>query len=91
MNDTVNISLPQALVDLLGPPDQAAQVVREFVIQGLFREGRLSAGKAAELLELTPKGFVAWRRRSGVDYFRFGPGEWEEEVAAARSGEPGVG
>ena len=89
MDAILKIILPQELVALLGRQDQAAQAVKEFVILGLFQEGRLSACKAAEVLGLTPRGFVAWLGRRGVDYFRFGPREWTEEAAAAQSGKPG--
>ena len=49
---------------------------------GLFQEGRISSGKAAELLGLTRPDLVALLARKGIDYFRFGPQEWDEEVSA---------
>jgi predicted HTH domain antitoxin len=91
MDTTLEIVLPRDFVTLLGSQYQAEQAVKEFAILGLYQEGRLSAGKAAELLGLTPRGFVALLARKGIDYFRFGTRERAEEVAAAQSGKPGRG
>ena len=80
----LHISLPKDFVALLGPVQaQAAQAVKEFAVLGLIQEGRISAGKAAELLALTRRGFIALLARKGIDYFRFGPQEWETEVDLA--------
>lgn len=42
---TLSVSLPGELRSLLGAPTQAAEVVKEFAILGLYQDGRLSAGK----------------------------------------------
>lgn len=91
MDTTLEIVLPTDLIALLGPQDQAAQAVKEYAIPGLFQEGRLSAGKSADLLGLTPRGFVALLARKGIDYFRFGPREWTEEAAAVPPRKPSLG
>ncbi len=86
----LHISLPREFAALLGPVQtQAAQAVKEFAVLGLFQEGRISAGKAAELLGLTHRGFIALLARKGIDYFRLGPQEWEAEVTAAQTRSPG--
>ncbi|HKZ83765.1 MAG TPA: UPF0175 family protein [Anaerolineae bacterium] len=85
----LHISLPKDFVSLLGPAQsQAAQAMKEFAVLGLFQEGRISSGKAAELLGLTRRGLVALLARKGIDYFRFGPQEWDEEVTAAQAWSP---
>ena len=77
---TVPVTLPRELVALLGAPAQAAEAVREYTLVGLYVEGRISGGKAAELLGLTRRGFLSLLARKGIDCFRLPPGEWAEEV-----------
>lgn len=82
---TLRIAFPKDLLALLGAQPQAAETAREFVILGLFQENRISGGKAAELLGLTRRGFVALLARKGMDYFRLTPDEWAEEAAAVKA------
>ena len=77
---TVPITLPRQFVALLGAPAQAAETAREYILLGLYVEGRISGGKAAELLGLTRRGFLSLLARKGMDYFRLTPDEWAEEV-----------
>ncbi|GEM_PF-654876 len=77
---TLPITLPGELVALLGAPAQAAETAREYILLGLYVEGRISAGKAAELLGLTRPGFLSLLARKGIDYFRLTPDEWAHEV-----------
>ena len=83
MADTLTfpITLPGEFVALLGAPAQAAETAREYILLGLYVEGRISGGKAAELLGLTRRGFLSLLARKGIDYFRLTPGAWAEEVA----------
>lgn len=82
MADTLTfpVSLPREFVTLLGAPAQAAETAREYILLGLYLEGRISGGKAAELLGLTRRGFVSLLARKGIDYFHLTPDEWAEEV-----------
>ena len=85
---TLPITLPREFIALLGAPAQASEAAREYVILGLFQEARISGGKAAELLGLTRRGFIALLARKGVPYFRMDPQEWEAEVARIRASHP---
>jgi predicted HTH domain antitoxin len=78
------VALPNELLTILGAQPQAAESIKEFTILGLFQEGRLSAGKAAELLGLTLQGFAALLARKGIPYFRYDPQDWAQEVSAVR-------
>ncbi len=82
--DTLTLSLPNELRTLLGTQAQAAEAVKEYTILGLYQEGRISAGKAAELLGLTLHGFAALLARKGIAYFRYDEQEWAEDAAAVR-------
>jgi predicted HTH domain antitoxin len=77
---TLQIMLPKEFLALLGAQPQAAEIAKEFIILGLYQEGRISGGKAAELLGLTKHGFVSLLARKGLDYFRLTSDEWAKEV-----------
>lgn len=82
---TLQVVFPQDLLMLLGTQTQASETVREFVILGLYQEGRISGGRAAELLGLTKRGFVSLLVRKGIDYFHLTVDEWAEEAAAVKA------
>ena len=81
----LQIAFPQEVAVLLGTPPQAAAMARELIILGLYQEGRISGGKAAELLGLTRHAFVSLLARKGMDYFRLTSEEWAEEVATVKA------
>ncbi len=87
----LQVSLPKDVLALLGGGNQAAEAVKEFTILGLFQEGRISGGKAAELLGLTRRSFVALLARKGMDYFRLTPQDWREELEAVQAWSKGGG
>jgi predicted HTH domain antitoxin len=76
------VDLPKDLYDLLGRDDQANQAIKEFTVLGLFQEGRISAGKAAESLNLSLKSFAALLARKGINHFRMDEQGWLEELTS---------
>ncbi len=82
---TLNITFPQEVTALLGTQSQLAEAVHEFTILGLYQEGRISGGKAAEWLGLTRRGFISLLARKGMDYFQLTSEEWTEELAVVKS------
>jgi len=82
---TFTVTLPRELINLLGAPTQASKAAREYIILGLYQEGRISGGKAAELLGLTRRSFIALLARKGIPYFRLEPQEWDAEAARIRA------
>jgi len=85
------VTLPREFVALLGAPPQASETVREYVILGLFQEARISGGKAAQLLGLTRRGFLALLARKGIPQIRLEPDEWDAEVARLRASQQAPG
>ena len=75
------VTLPREFVTWLGEPAQASASAREYILLGLYLEGRISGGKAAGQLGLTRRGFVSLLARKGIDYFRLTPDEWAEEAS----------
>ncbi len=88
---TLSVTLPREFVALLGAPAQASATVHEYVILGLFQEARISGGKAAQLLGLTRRGFLALLARKGIPQIRLAPEEWDAEVARLRASQQGSG
>ena len=55
--------------------------LRELIALELFREGRISSGKGAELLGVPKLVFIQLLARHGIPYFTESPGELVAEVA----------
>lgn len=90
--DTVVLAvpLPKELVSMLGfAQAQTAQTVQEFLVIGLYQEGRISSGKAAELLRMTKREFIRLLARKGIPYFAYSPEELAEEFKAVKAWEQG--
>ncbi|MCX6060587.1 MAG: UPF0175 family protein [Chloroflexi bacterium] len=76
---TVPIELPRDLLGLLDVPSEHLEPrLRELIALELFREGRLSSGKGAEMLEISKLGFIRLLAQHGISYFT----ETAEELKA---------
>lgn len=81
---TVEVDLPGDVLGALDVPKGRAQErVKELIALELFREGRISSGKGAELLGIAKTEFVQLLARHGVSYFTESAAELADEVAAA--------
>jgi predicted HTH domain antitoxin len=79
---TVALELPRDLLGALEVPQTQIEArLRELIALELFREGRISSGKGAELLDIPKLAFVQLLAQHGIDYFTESPGELESEVA----------
>lgn len=79
---TVEISFPAEVLDALAATYQNnADVIKEAAVLELYREGRISAGKAAETLEMDRFEFIRYAGRKGIPYLRMSPDELENEIA----------
>lgn len=77
---TLQVTLSKEFLTLLGAKPQASEAAKEFIVLGMYQEGRISGGKAAELLGMTKRGFISFLARKGLNYFQLTPDEWQEEV-----------
>jgi len=59
--------------------------VIEWLVLSLFKDERISSGKAAQLLGITRIEFLALLRRRGIAYVDYSPDEVAEELAAVKS------
>ena len=79
---TVALELPRDLLGALEVPQTQVETrLRELIAQELFREGRISSGKGAELLGVPKLAFIQLLSQHGIDYFTASPEELEAEVA----------
>lgn len=78
--------VPQELVQRLAPTaDEAARRVRELVAIELFREGKMSGTKVAEILGISRQELMALLRSRGVPYLDLSEDELRRDVENARS------
>jgi predicted HTH domain antitoxin len=82
---TVQVDLGKELIDLLQSLDRPVQEsARELIILELYRQGRIAAGKAAELFGMSRSGFLQVASQAGVPYFEMTTQEWNEETSESR-------
>jgi len=67
-----------ALLEQEKPFDQAA---RETIVMDLFRRGKISTGRACELLSLDRVAFARRAAELDIPYFQMTKDDWEAEKA----------
>lgn len=72
------IQIPDEIARLLGPDECLPQALTEAVVLELFRERRISAGKAAELLKLSYRGFLDLLQTKNIPVVTTPPRDPEE-------------
>ena len=79
---SVSISLPRDLLGALDVPNvRVERRLRELIALELVREGRISTGKGAEMLDLSKWAFIQLLAQRGIDYFTETPEELADQVA----------
>ena len=78
---TVALDLPRDLLGALDVPQAGLEArLRELIALELFREGRISSGKGAELLGISKLEFIHLLAQHGLSYFTESPQELAAEV-----------
>jgi predicted HTH domain antitoxin len=78
---TLQLTLPKQVLLSLGlSGDDAIRAVKKFLVLQLVRDGRISTGKGAELLNLAKYEFVELMATEGLPYFNYTPEEIAEEL-----------
>ena len=79
---TVALDLPRDLLGALDVPQTEVEArLRELIALELFREGRISSGKGAELLNISKLAFIQLLSQHQIDYFTESPDELESDLA----------
>ncbi|HKV06668.1 MAG TPA: UPF0175 family protein [Thermoanaerobaculia bacterium] len=82
----VEIELPRNLLAALDIQEsELGRLAKEWVLLELFQEGKISAGKAAEVLSLSKAQFIELLNQRNLPYLDADREELEREVAAARA------
>ncbi len=83
---TVTVELDPELVALLADLDRPVKdSARELIVLELYRRGRVSSGRGAELLGLTREAFLDRASAAGIPYFRFTEAGLEQERLQSES------
>ena len=86
---TMEITIPRALLSLGLGKEQAQKEVEKWLVISLFREDKVSSGKAASLLGISRRDFLALLDREGIAYLDYSDAELEAEFETARKLEVG--
>jgi predicted HTH domain antitoxin len=79
---TVALDLPRDLLGALDVPQvQLETRLRELIALELFREGRISSGKGAELLGISKLAFIHLLAQNRISYFTESPEELIDEIS----------
>ena len=81
-DQTFEISIPAPLAKLSFDQNDIQQRVSEWLTISLFCDGRISSGKAAQLLNISRIDFLAKLRSKGVAYINYTDDELAEELDA---------
>jgi predicted HTH domain antitoxin len=77
------------LDDLLASEGQSAeQAAREIIILDLFRQRRVSGGKASQLLSISRMEFIELVARHDICYFNQTPEELDREIESLKDFSP---
>ena len=82
---TIHIPIDPELAGLLQMFDRPVpEMARELIVLELYRQGKISSGKAAELLEMQRVVFIQHASQLGIPFFDMTDEEWRAEVEQAR-------
>ncbi len=77
---SVSINLEEELISILKQFNQPIErSAKELIVLELCRQGKISGGKAAELLEMQRMDFVHFASRLGQPYFAMTEEDWNNE------------
>jgi predicted HTH domain antitoxin len=82
---TINLPIDPELAGLLQTFDRPVpDTARELIVLELYRQGKISSGKAAELLAMDRVAFIQYSSKLGIPFFDMTDEEWSAEVDQAR-------
>lgn len=77
----IEFSLPSDVVDMIATTYQdSSDAIKEAAVLELYREGKISSGKAAEILGMERFEFIRYVGMKGIPYIRMTPDELEDEL-----------
>ena len=76
------VTLDDELAALLEGEKPLDEATRELLVVGLFRRGKISTGKACELLNLDRTAFIRRANEHNVPVYLTSEKEWEADLTA---------
>lgn len=76
------MTLDDELATLLEGEQPLDEATREALVMGLFRRGKVSTGKACELLRLDRRAFIRRANEHNVPVYLTSEKEWEADLTA---------
>jgi len=84
----MQVSIPEILFSFGIGKEQVQRDIKKWLVISLFREGRISSGKAGSLLSLSRREFLDLLDKEGIAYFDYSTEELEDEFKAVRKLKP---
>ena len=81
---TLEVTLPKEMLSFGMDKDDVNREVNKWLAFSLFRDDRISSGKAASLLGITRRDFLELLDREGIAYLDYSEEEMEAEAASVR-------
>jgi len=79
------IKVPQSILRFGFNQMEIQREINEWLVLSLFTEGRISSGKAAELLNIHRVEFLALLRKKSIAFINYTNEELEEELISVQS------
>jgi predicted HTH domain antitoxin len=77
----IRVRVDKELLPLLGgSPEEIERHALEMIVLELYRRHTISAGRAAELLDMEQLAFIRWTGELGIPYFDLSADELQEEL-----------
>jgi predicted HTH domain antitoxin len=81
---TMEITLPKEILSFGMDKDDVNRQISKWLVFSLFRDDRISSGKAASLLGMTRREFLELLHREGIAYLNYSEEEMQAESASTR-------
>lgn len=81
---TLEVTVPREVLSLGLNSDEVSRQLGRWLVFTLFRDARISSGRAAKLLGLTRRGFLEWLHGEGLSYFDYSAEEMQSELKSVR-------
>lgn len=88
---TIEIPVPEEIIDLLGSEDATRKEAHEAFAFDLVRRGKISKGKAAELLDISLWDLADLIAQYQIPWFSYSPEDLEKDLETLRKFQQGEG
>lgn len=84
LETTLNVRVPNSLLNLGLTQEEIQRRVSEWLVFSLFSEGKISSGKAGKLLGISRLEFIKLLQTRGIAFISFTEDELNEELEAVK-------